>query len=560
MQRAGTFTTDPLPDGGSGAGPVHDSDRRPEGSPTVRPPRAAAIGVVLLLVAFVVAGLSELRRTWYPGADLALAELYVRQIPHHLVTTGPYSAKRDFFHPLPYGFYAVWPSYEIFGRASAALITGTMWFNGVVLAGIAWVLVRRRRVALALLVVVAVGLIVRFDTRDLVLVPWNPYLAALPFLALLVVAPFVARGERWLAPVAVALAGWSAGVHLLFAPSVAAVLVAAIGGLGWTAWRNRRTEPLRRLVAPLAVSVGVAVVVWLPAIVDVARRGRSGNTAGIARFMMQPGAAALTGRDVVAVTLSELAWRPTWTGARVGLGIPPPAMRFPLFLVLGAVAAYIAWRQRNRWELTALGVGLLSIVVSAYALSRASWLVGLWYLLPVRLSAVWFCCVTVHVLGRAAVAWVRRRAGTVGRDRPAAVWTGATLALWVGAVALVAWPGGRPASGTLTSRPDVRAVTARFRPGDPLVTRVTLGRPSAAPVAYLLALDRAGFETHVPADQEWFFGSWRARAAPAGSARLGIGQSADAARNPPGSLLLYRSPPAPQYFGPDLPVSIWLWP
>ncbi len=546
------MTTDPA---AAGAGP----DAASVGVAGHGAPLVGAVGVLAVLVAFVVAGALELRHPWYPGSDYALAELYVRQIPHHLVDMGPYSAGRGFFHPLPYGFYAVWLPYEVFGRASAALLTGSMWFNGVVSAGIAWFLVRRRRAALALLLVVAVGVVVRVDTRPLVLVPWNPYLAALPFLALLVVAPSVWRGERWSAPLAVALASWSAGVHLLFAPTAVAVVVVALAGMCRTGWRRRRTESPRHLVAPLAASFGAAVVLWLPTIVDVVRRGGDGNTGHIVRFMLDPGSASLSARDVLALTSSELAWHPTWAGAEVRLFLASPSMRFPVFLILGGLAAFAAWRRRSGWELTALGFGALSIAVAAYSLARTSWLVGDWYLLPLRLSSVWFCCVTVYSLGRSGAAWLRSRGAWPPARNAPVVPAAAVLALWAGAAVLVAWPSARPGFGTLSPRPDVSAVSRTFRRGAPVVALTNLARPSAVSVGYVLALDRAGLDVHVPPDQEWFFGPWRARAAPAGAARVWITQEPTGGAPPQaGAELVYRSRPLPQFFGPDLPVRIWV--
>ncbi len=512
----------------------------------------------------MVAGLLQVRDAWFPGGDLALTELFVRQVPRHVISTGPYSAFRGFSHPLPYGFYAVWAPYEILGRRSAALLTGTMWFNGAVLAGTAWILVRRGKAALAVLVVAAVGIVVRVDTPSLLLVPWNPYLAALPFLGLLVVAPFVWRGERWLAPVAVALASWSAGLHLLFAPSAVVIVVVALGGLGFTAWRRRGVEPVRRLAAPVGASLGVAVAMWLPALVDLARRGTDGNTGHIARFMANSGQASLPLHDVLVVATSELAWRPTWTGGSLTYPLGLGATRFPLFLLLGGIAAFGAWRRRRGWELTALGFGILSIVVAAYTFGRNSGLIGDWYLLPLRLSAVWFTCVTLYSLGGGVVSllgrWRARPRARWSRPLPTAVPLAATAVLWLGVVVLAAWPGPRPAPMTVDPPPDLAALEKAL-PGHPAVEAGVLLRSSAMPVGYLLALDRAGYDVHVPRSQAWHFGQWRARPAPDGSPRLLVAQEPAPSPAPrAGSHVILETGPRPQLFGPDLPVRIWRLP
>lgn len=530
--------------------------------PAARTPLAAALGVLALLVVFVVVGLVEFRRDWYPGGDMALAELYVRQIPRHLVNTGPYSSSRGFFHPLPYGFYALWIPYEMFGRASTALLTGSVWFNGVVMAAVSWVLVRRGRTSVALLVVAALGIMVRSHPTPVFMMPWNPYLAALPFLALLVLASYVARGERWLVPAAVAVASWAAGVHLLFAPPTLAVLAVALGGLGRTAWRRRGEEPLARLVPPLAAAAGVGLVMWLPMLIDVARHGRGGNTAEIVRFMLDPGAPFLTGRDAIAVATSEFAWFPTWAGGHLNTGLIAPAMRFPLFLVLGVLAAVGAWRRGSRWEVSALGMGALAAVVATYGLARSSFLIGHWYLLPLRVSAIWFCAVTVDSLARSAWHLRARRAASSGRRvehrrLPAA----AVLGMWVGVALLVAWPQPMLRSGSMPRRPDVAAVVRQVPRDRAVVAGIALARAGPAPVGYLLALDRAGLEVHVSEHLGWYFGAWRARPAPPGSTRMFIFQAEPGDRpTEAGARLLERTEPVPQLFGPDLPMEFWLLP
>lgn len=541
------------------------------GRPVARPPLASVVGIAAILIGFLVAGLLQVRHTWFPGTDLALAELFVRQVPRHVISTGPYSSFRGFSHPLPYGFYVAWPPYELFGRRSAALLTGAMWFNGVVLAGIAWVLVRRGRSALAILVVAAVGVMVRLDTGSLLLVPWNPYQAALPFLGLLVVAPFVARGERWLVPVAVALASWAAGIHLLYAPTAAVVLVAALAGLGGAAWRRRGVEPLKALVAPLGVAAGVAFALWLPTVVDVIRRGGDGNTGALLRFALHgdPTQAVLPFHDVVALASWELAWRPAFTGVSVSTFYIFPA-KFPGLLLLGALAAIGAWRRRRGWELAALGIGALAIAVATVALARSPVPLGGWFLLPLRLSALWFACVTLYSLGGSARAvittWTaRRRAGARAQPRP---WprsartrlgaVGAVGAVWLGVALLVAWPGPHPALLSVDPPPDLAALRRALPDTRSVVVRVEVFRPSTMPVGYLLALDRAGFDVHVPADQAWRFGAWRARPAPEGAYRLWITQQPASAPPPEaGARLVYETGPRAQLFGPDLPVGIW---
>lgn len=527
--------------------------------PPARPPLAATVGVLAVFVVFVVLGVVESRRTWYPGNDPALLELYVRQIPHHPVDTGPYSSSRGFFHPLPYGFYALWLPYEIFGRASAGLLAGTMWLSGMLLAAVSWVLVRRRRAGLALILVVALGVMARTAPVSMFLMPWNPYQAMLPLLALLVLAPFVAGGDRWLAPAAVAAAGLAAGTHLLFAPPAVVVLGAAFGGLGWTAWRRRRTEPpVRWLAGPLAVSAGVGLLVWLPVVVDVIRRGRAGNTAGIVRFMRDPGAAYLTVRGAITLVTWEFAWRPTWAGAHQSFEGLRPSMRFPVFLVVGGLAAVLAWRRRSRWELSALGFGLLSTVVATYGFARVPDPPGDWFRLPLRVSAIFFCCVAVCSLGRSAGALLARRAPWDRmRIRPLHA-SMATVALWVGAALLVAWPSSLMPWGTVERRPDVEPIVRSLPAGRPVVVNVASIQLGMAPVGYVLALDRAGLEVHVPESQEWYFGSWRARPAPAGSPRLWIRQPKPGTPPPaPGARLVHRSEPLRQLFGPDLPIEVW---
>ncbi|MCL4292438.1 MAG: hypothetical protein KJ056_05345 [Acidimicrobiia bacterium] len=342
------------------------------------------------------------------------------------------------------------------------------------------------------------------------------------------------------------------------------VLVATLAGLGWTAWRRRKVEPFKALVAPLGVAAGVAFVMWLPTVVDVVRRGGDGNTGALLRFTLHgdPAQTSMAFLDVVAMATWEVAWRPAWSGVYVNTFKVLPA-RFPGLLALGALAAVGAWRRRGGWEFTALGFGTLSIAAATIALARSPGSIGDWYLLPLRLSALWFTCVTLYSLGRTARALIgrwaaARRAPMRTRVLPARVRAGAVVAAWLGAALLAAWPGPHPVLLSVDPPPDVAALRRSLPGARSVVVRVEVYRPSAMPVGYLLALDRAGFDVHVPADQAWRFGSWRARPAPEGAQRLWITQQRSSAPPPArGARLVYATGPRSQLFGPDLPVGIW---
>ncbi len=152
------------------------------------------------------------------------------------------------------------------------------------------------------------------------LLPWNPSLALVPAMVLVVVAWRVAVGSRRLLPLMVTLAVWCTGAHLGFAPlTVAVSTVGVVGLIVVTVRRGGRGAVPPGLLRPVLASVGVALLLTSPLLVDLARDGSDSNPARILeRGGLPADAEPVATREVVKVL------RASWPSRQRGRRRPRP--------------------------------------------------------------------------------------------------------------------------------------------------------------------------------------------------------------------------------------------
>jgi hypothetical protein len=342
---------------------------------------AVAIGAV-----FFVAGVVQLVHHWPAIGDWAVAELVVRHVTRHLPLSGPYSALRGYNHPLPWVYAIEWVPYRIFAGRSSAAPAMALWWNGIWVAVVIWMLGRRNAIGLAVVALCALLLMANRTEGVVLLIPWNPNLAVVPAFALLFVAWRVASGESRLLPVAVGLALWCFGAHLGFLPLAAVVMVTATVALVVVTVVDGGRAALRSLLRPAAVALAVAAVLLSPMIADVALHGSHSNPAHILDHT-GPGKphAEVPHSDVLKVFRAELAIPPAWSRSRAPYDVLlyRPAAQLPLALVFIALALIAAWRRRARDELIGMTLLFLALCAATFGL----WLIDdsmlqPWYLLP----------------------------------------------------------------------------------------------------------------------------------------------------------------------------------
>ncbi|WP_426571939.1 hypothetical protein [Aquihabitans sp. McL0605] len=405
----------------------------------VRLRRRAAIDAVPLITfaIFVVAGLAWATQTWHPVEDLAITELMVRQIGHHTPLSGAYSSL-PFHHPGPLLFWYLWGPYELFGERSSALLTATIWFNGAVLALILAVARRLGGRVLALVVAGAVLLWALDDHIPRLLQPWNPYVGALPMVALVLLTWAMVERRSWALPLSVGLASWAVQAHVQYAPVVLPLLVAGTVGLVVQAARHGGRVGVRSLLRPVAIAVAVGVALWLPAAVDLVLHGSSSNVAAMARYYTGDAQQArqMDPRDFGLVLRSTFSLHPMWAGGprAYHLLLLPTARETPWgVLVLVLAIAGAAWR-RAADELRGIAVALLAVALAFLALTQITGKnLTQWYLIPVGATGLALDAIVVA----SVIATVRRLlAGAIVRI-PAPVRAAAPRVAMAATLALV---------------------------------------------------------------------------------------------------------------------------
>lgn len=328
-------------------------------------------------------------------------------------------------HPGPLLFWVLAPLAALSGSAPWSYLVGVAALGA---ASVVAVAVAARRVAgtgglvAALVVTVVMGLSLG---RKVLVDPWNPHAAVLPFLASLFLVFGVGAGWSWGLPFAALALSFAAQAHVVYLP-FAAVLLAG-GGLAVL----RGPRP----VGPLAVSGGVLLVAWsLPLLEQLTGDGNLGRLAGSAD--VQDGSAPIGWGYALRAVARTVGVPPTWV---------IPARRDVLFepvpVVVGVTAAavlaglvalaVVAWRRRDRVVVAAVGVALLGLAVALPVVARlpvyAGFTIPLW-----RAYVLWplgaFCWFTLLVGAARLVpldARVRRAAVAVG----AAIVVAAALAV-----------------------------------------------------------------------------------------------------------------------------------
>lgn len=232
-------------------------------------------------------------RLWLSGLpqlsveyDMAMLELYTRNVFHGGQWLGAYS-RFGFHHPGPLMFYLYAPFYEAAGQSFSALLATAVTLNTVCVAAILALFRRRGGPMLGAWVGAAFTVYLLYLEPDVLCSAWNPHVAILPYALALVAFGCFLTGMRWALVIAVTAASLAAQAHIGFVVPLASV--AAVGVLVALVQARERRQPKAdgsgSAVVPLAVATGVAVVLWLPVLVEQLR-GTPGNVTRLARFVL----------------------------------------------------------------------------------------------------------------------------------------------------------------------------------------------------------------------------------------------------------------------------------
>ena len=290
---------------------------------------------VLVLAPLVVTLLGLIGAHWHPTFDWALEVLRIGDVGGRHTPFVGVQSRFGWDHPGPLLFWWSAPFHWLFGNTG--VLVGIGLLNGAVIAGS--VLVARRRGGLPLVAVFAVVLLLLLQGHrvDLLIDPWNPWVAVLPFLCYVLLAWSVAERDDPMLPWLVVVGTFLVQTHVGYAPLV--VGLAGIAALG--AWRGhgRDAEPRPTLRRDLRRALVVGVVLWIPPFLQqvTGDPGNLGEMLDFFRNPTEPGAGWLTSLRIMA---NELSLPGPWiTGDDLGpLGLGLSRNPAGATLLLGGVA------------------------------------------------------------------------------------------------------------------------------------------------------------------------------------------------------------------------------
>lgn len=283
---------------------------------------------------------------WFPAGDMAQAELHMRGFFAHpplVGAAGRILTESGFqgSHPGPSPWIAMLPVYLVGGRSSAALMVAVVSVHVVSSAAAIWLARRRYGWSVAVLVAFVIVLFVRSAGPDLIVEPWNPWLALLPFLVfVLLVDEIVRRPVSWRWVVAAVVVGshcvqCHAGYALIVGVGLLAVAIVLI----------------RRRAFGLFGAGGAALVAtWLAPLVDQWRR-EPGNITILVDHFGSPGEPGIAVVDALRIVATQFNVVGPWL---VGPDPSHPAETwarwpgFAAFVVLGVIAHRRAVKTGDR--------------------------------------------------------------------------------------------------------------------------------------------------------------------------------------------------------------------
>lgn len=438
---------------------------------------------------------------WYPAGDFAQAEMHVRAVPTDMPLVGAAARVGTILdqgsHPGPAGAVALTVPYRVLGSSGWSLMAATVVVHLVAMT--AAIVIGRRvgglRVAALLAVVCAVML--RAFGPAWFLEPWNPWLGVFALLAVIVLVWAVWRGQVSMLPWLVLAASFCAQVHLGYGLIIGGLGVAVLARLVVLNRRNAYLE-LRR---PLVVSGVVAVLAWLPSVIDELTR-EPGNLTRLWRHFADPPEELAGLRRSFTAFVNEFNLFGTWSVVRDRAPTDAPDLvawiGFLAMVAMVAVSVLLVRRMNDGALRDAWSVG---VIVIGLALSTLTRIFGPIYDYIIRWMAVVTAFTVVLCLWTLWTWWTRRESGDDRRlsDRTIAVVLAAVGGLALAAASISALEAEVPLvrDSRITSelarqtQPDLDAdTTYLIRFHDP----VSLGAPG---IGLLNELERQGHDVGV---------------------------------------------------------------
>ena len=349
-------------------------------------PRPAVVIAFLLLVLSVplVVALVVVRTPrWYPVLDLAWTEMRLRDVfsghPPLIGLTGRIGQLgSQGSHPGPLSFYSLWPFYQLFGAASWAMEAAAVSLNVLAMGTALWIAHRRGGLRLVLAVAAVLAVLTRALGTPILTQPWNPYMPVLWFFVFILAVWSVACDDLPVLPVVAFAGSFCAQTHVPYLGTCVALGVGVVAYASLRAYGRRRNRAeLRGFARWALISAGIAVLVWIPPVVDQLTSS-PGNLSVLYDYFRNPPESPLglrDGVDVLFVHLNpwrlvtkELANRQLFTGqTQAAGGSTLPGLGL---LIAWVGSAFVAWRLRHRALLRLDIVLAAALVLALFSISR----------------------------------------------------------------------------------------------------------------------------------------------------------------------------------------------
>jgi hypothetical protein len=327
----------------------------------------AVVVVVVALLAWLVVRL--LTSEWLPIGDYRTLQLRVSDVGgSHTPLLGVYS-RYQWNHPGPLVFYLLAIPYRLSGSNDLGLLFGALVINIAAIATALWIGARAGHRAFVLTGLFVVLLCVGMNPAGLA-DPWNPRFMVLAVFTTALGAWRTIAGDRVAALALVLWGSFAVQCHLGSALPIAVLVLVGLGALVVRSLRGPSTRKDRR---SLLLIVGVALVCWIPPIIEQLTN-RPGNMQLILDFLGDPPTVTTGPATGLRIVFRYLSIPGNWVrGAEPTLAnysIDTHGWAVPWALLALLAAGWWAWRRRWRVELAACGVALALVVAAAFAASR----------------------------------------------------------------------------------------------------------------------------------------------------------------------------------------------
>lgn len=410
----------------------------------------AAVVALVLLPFVVAAGRVAGRHAPAPDGDTALIELRVRDVGGHTPLVGSYN-RFGFNQPGPLLFYVFAVPYRLLGSQYSGIQIGALLVNAAAVVLVLLVAYRRARLIGLLGGAVVLTLVIHGLGAAGIASPWEPYVVVLPLIALAVAVTDVLCGGRRSLVSAVVLGSVIAGAYTAVAGVAVLLVLIAFVGVAVRWWRDRGDGPVWR--APFLIALAIGIVLWAPAILDVAG-GRPNNVTRTVAYL-RSGRAVAGLRDGYAMVALQLDHHVRWFRGSIPLRAFEPFVDtaavslVPIALVALLAAALVEVWRRARPGLTFSAIAAAMVFAFVIVDSRLSGGLYIWLAIPSRAAGA----VTWLALG--AAAWLAVRPALSKRARAVAAAVVAAVALGGSAAAI--W---RAAQGPVTAPREADAVAS----------------------------------------------------------------------------------------------------